>query len=285
MLDLGWTENDWNELLQTARTAFAGTALVRAILPKGPEFEKPTYFVTVPTIVRTPPSFELEIPVPIGPFHLSVPFKVKATQLADRRGVKQLAQMAAQSLGGVESAVLLSGLAPNGSLVVPTPTMLVNNLVSAAETARNSVSEPANKPTDPDSLPKLVAKAIEALQEMGHFGPYALILPAKLYVRYTLLESASRRSPILGILGGGASVVRASVDPATVDPNHSDPTKSVGLLISLGSNPVDIVEAEPLNIGFLRVEAGDVTLRLEERLFLRIMDATALCKLTMTGLR
>ena len=123
-----------------------------------------------------------------------------------------------------------------------------------------------------------VAKAYSGLQDRGHYGPYALVLPTRAYadafapLENTLVLTADRLLPIVeGRLYGTGTV------PEHVDVPPGDPVepKDVGVLLSLGGNTVDLAFGKAATTEFLTEDnQGLSRFRVYERFALRDKDPT-----------
>jgi uncharacterized linocin/CFP29 family protein len=120
-----------------------------------------------------------------------------------------------------------------------------------------------------------VAQAYSSLQQLGHYGPYALVLETIPYadtyapLPATLTLTADRIKPLVtaGFFGTG-----------TVPPNATPPVAPYfGVLVSLGGNTMDLVVGlEPLAAFMQEDTNGNFRFRVLERFALRVKDPTGI---------
>jgi uncharacterized linocin/CFP29 family protein len=116
-----------------------------------------------------------------------------------------------------------------------------------------------------------VSKAIGALDESGHFGPFALVLGNDLFEAAQTPDTGSLVLPqdrIVPFLGGG-SLLRSS----TLDPNQ-------GVLVALGGTPVELIVATDVCFEFLQLTLEPAFLfRVCEKMVLRVKESAAIVTL------
>lgn len=116
-----------------------------------------------------------------------------------------------------------------------------------------------------------VVDAIQRLEELGHFGPFAVVLGHGLFRAATtptgsLVLPTDRLAEFLD----GRRVQRSGVLP----PNK-------GLVVALGGQPIELVLASDIDVRFLQATLEPrYVLRVFERLVLRIKELNAVCTLT-----
>ncbi|MBV9265623.1 MAG: encapsulin [Acidobacteriaceae bacterium] len=121
-----------------------------------------------------------------------------------------------------------------------------------------------------------VAKAYSDLQELGHYGPYALVLETIPYadtyapLPATLTLTADRIKPLVSAGFFGTGTVPPNPPPAPVAPYY-------GVLVSLGGNTMDLVVGlEPL-VAFMQEDTdGNFRFRVLQRFALRVKDPTSI---------
>ena len=308
-MDIGWTEQDWSEIKETARSTYARTAEVSAALPSGPAPSDP-YRVSIPRVFRPRPEPEslpltLQTKLSMEPLYIGCDFYVAPNQLQDTDGIKQLAAAAAQNLAIAESYLLYTGFITDPPIpdVEPTPKDVLESVTSAMKKLGVYSISPecqtlglARYKKDEDECAKggsnhtdwnqgLIDALIDAtdkLQSRGHTGPYGLFMPRQMW-RVFQTDISRRRGgrAIQSVLGKDLVAVRVPIDLASPNPcqttnQGNGPSVSQGLLASIGNRPFDLVRVEPLNVGVISYADGGVLLRVEQSLVLRIGDPTSL---------
>jgi uncharacterized linocin/CFP29 family protein len=120
-----------------------------------------------------------------------------------------------------------------------------------------------------------VVRAIERLEGLGHFGPFAVVLGHKLFrIATTPTSSLVLPTDRLSEFLEGRRVQRSGVVP----PNR-------GLVVALGGQPIELVLASEIDVRFLQATLEPrYVLRVFERLVLRIKELNSVCTLA-TGKR
>lgn len=121
-----------------------------------------------------------------------------------------------------------------------------------------------------------VAQAYSALQAVGHYGPYALVLETIPYadtyapLPATLTLTADRIKPLVTSGFFGTGTLPPNPPPAPVAPYF-------GVMVSLGGNTMDLVcGLEPI-VAFMQEDTnGNFRFRVLERFALRIKDLTSI---------
>lgn len=135
-----------------------------------------------------------------------------------------------------------------------------------------------------------VAVAYAQLQQSGHFGPYALVLPtiphADTYAPMAgFVITADRIKPLMtaGFYGSGslpAIPPPPAARPAVVPANLPAGVSSCGFLLSLGGNSVDLVVGMDATTGFMQQDPnGNYRFRVVQRFALRLKDSTGVIRL------
>ena len=124
-----------------------------------------------------------------------------------------------------------------------------------------------------------VSQAYAALQEVGHYGPYALVLETIPYadtfapLPATLTLTADRIKPLVQAGFFGTGTLPPNPPPAPVAPYY-------GVLVSLGGNTMDLVVGLDATTAFLQESPnGNFLLQVIERFALRLKDTTAVIRL------
>jgi uncharacterized linocin/CFP29 family protein len=123
-----------------------------------------------------------------------------------------------------------------------------------------------------DEVVRAVIDAIQRLERMGHYGPFACVLGHSLY------EAANTPSPgslvlpsdrIVPFLDGGP-LRRSSVVP------HKQ-----GVVVALAGSPIDLVVASDVHVSYVQLTLEPrYVLRVSERFVLRMKQPDARCLLT-----
>jgi uncharacterized linocin/CFP29 family protein len=123
-----------------------------------------------------------------------------------------------------------------------------------------------------------VATAYSDLQDAGHYGPYALVLPTKAYadahapLKTTLIMPADRIQPLVeGRFYGTGTLPECVPFPEATPPHPRD----VGVLASLGGNTLDLIFGRDATTAFVQEDnQGLYRFRVFERFALRDKDRT-----------
>jgi uncharacterized linocin/CFP29 family protein len=129
---------------------------------------------------------------------------------------------------------------------------------------------PASRGGYTESLVSGIVAAIEALEELGQYGPFACVLGDVLYQAANTPSQGSLVLPgdrILPFLGG--PLLRSSAVP-----------KDQGVVVALAGSPIDLVVASDVHVSYLQrsVEPRYI-LRVSERFVLRMKQAEAVRRL------
>jgi uncharacterized linocin/CFP29 family protein len=207
-------------------------------------------------------------------------FLVRSDQIQDFDAVSQLVRAAAQRVAAAEDLVLAFGR----RLVGKDPPLKKFNPWNDADLQGRGLSDfpldgsiPGNLGEDPIEA---VRKGITTLQTEGHTGPYAVLMLPKLWEEASESggESADQRKTIKTLIGEGGSSLLV---PAPVNP--SPPAGSAlehnimrrGIVVALTPGAFDLVVVDAPHVAMVSQQGGDLVMRVEERLVLRFMDASA----------
>jgi uncharacterized linocin/CFP29 family protein len=206
---------------------------------------------------------------------LTVLVQLKHQQLAEENltGAFSAFRRAANLLARAEDAIVLNGLPqadPDPSVLVPfkvPPQCKVTggqNIPGLVEAGRSSIG-PVSAPYGENLVPA-VANAIAALEETGHYGPFACVLGNDAFVAAhtpspnSLVLPRDRMEPLLG-----TSLLRSSV----LD------SKQI-TIVGLAGDPIDLVVATPPTVQFLNVtDEAKYLFRVYEKFVLRIKEEGA----------
>lgn len=121
-----------------------------------------------------------------------------------------------------------------------------------------------------ERIPVAVAEAYDRLQDQGHDGPYALVLPPGAY--------GDAFTPGAGTLVLPADRIQTLVTAGFYGSSSVPP--SSGLFVSLGGDSMDLVIGRPAAAEFLfEDEDGKSRFRVRSRFTLRLKDPTAVIRL------
>jgi len=179
---------------------------------------------------------------------------------------QKLARLVAKALALVEDGALLLGrkvtLPPN--VKITTLSTAQDGLV---DEAFQEITVDRLDPNYPDTIFRAVVQGISELTGLGHPGPYALFLETGVFAdayepSATLVTPADR---IVPLLKGGFYSTGALFE------GSQSPSQSVGLLVSLGGEPVSIYVAVDAVTAFTQADPGGI---LQFRVFERIQHVT-----------
>jgi uncharacterized linocin/CFP29 family protein len=165
---------------------------------------------------------------------------------------------------------------PAPPAVVPDPAPAVAAAPAPAR-ARAVVPAPAPAARYGENTFEAVVRGISLLQDRGHYGEYALVLPTAIYadtyapLAGTLIMPADRIQPLVtaGFYGTG-----------TLPTNPPAPA-TTGILMSLGGNAMDLVCSIPPTAAYFQEDPldGRHVFRIFERFVLRLKSFTAVVQL------
>jgi uncharacterized linocin/CFP29 family protein len=179
---------------------------------------------------------------------------------------QKLARLVAKAIALVEDGALLLGRR------VPLPPNVKITTLSTAQDglldeAFQEITVDRLEPNYPDTIFRAVVQGISELTALGHPGPYALFLETGVFAdayepSETLVTPADRIVPLLkgGFYSTGA-LSGVSVSPS----------QRLGLLASLGGEPVTIYVAVDTVTAFTQADPGGI---LQYRVFERIQHVT-----------
>jgi uncharacterized linocin/CFP29 family protein len=283
---LGWSEAQWSAVSQAVTEAFTKASVAGAVLPcygplagsleTVPKQELKESSQSNTDIVTVDDAGTLSLTTLTVFVHLSnqqvQDENVGSALVAFRRAANKLAQL--------EDAIVFQGRAPTKSLFgIAGGDASAKGLVDSAP---QTVSVPSAAPPQkqagtpsPDyghSLVTAVANAVAHLEKQGYPAPFACVLgPDVFTAAHTAYEDSlvmpvDRITPIVG-----APLLRSGNLPPTV-----------GLVISLAGDPIDLAVATAPKAQFLQVGTdAKYIFRVYERFALRIKDANSIIKLEL----
>ncbi|MEM1205398.1 MAG: encapsulin [Acidobacteriota bacterium] len=125
-----------------------------------------------------------------------------------------------------------------------------------------------------DGAYRAVTEARARLESLGHYGPYALLLPTLPYADLHAPLSVTLTTPYLRLTRGPVDACHGTgaLPPRT------------GLVISVGGNSMDLVEGQPTTAEYLQQDAaGKFIFRVYRRFALRVKDPSAILRLDFAG--
>jgi uncharacterized linocin/CFP29 family protein len=220
---------------------------------------------------------------------LQIKVRVRGAQMADPEMASVLAMFrrAANVLARLEDTVVFRGLVadptqpvgPNIPVIVPAEVPGLGPVIwqiTGGEPLPGLLDAAAGQPVvmparTGDQLVIAVSDAIGALDDSGHFGPFALVLGNDLFV---LAQTPATglvlpQDRIIPFLGGG-SLLRSS----TLPPDQ-------GVVVALGGTPVELIVATDVCFEFLQLTLEPAFLfRVCEKMVLRVKEPAAIVRLT-----
>jgi uncharacterized linocin/CFP29 family protein len=281
---VGWTDDQWNQVLTTVTTEAQKARLAASFLPVTGPLDPVT--VAVPKLTLSDPALPPGVAIGVNPAPkrlevdslpdlklatVSTLVYLRSHEVADPDLAAALGMFrrAANVLARAEDFLVFNGNgtalgAPLSDLVhVSVPTaQLWNGLLSGSPVAVD--------PADPISIFNAVITAISDLEGKGYFGPFACVLGNTLFGTASSPANAalvSVRDRLLPYLDG--LFFRSS----TFQPEW-------GIVVALGGSPVELVLATDINANFLQINTEPRwVFRISERIALRVKDKQALRRL------
>lgn len=255
-----WTHDTWDELEQLARDIVDQRARLRHAIPRGPDAIG-AYSIVIPEHV---PGGELsrDLSKTAPPIRLERRFKLLSEQMEDRDAVRALVERSARLLAVDEDRALLVG--------ATVKTVVLDGLTDGNATVTGGVASSA-APVAPAANDVLaIARAAVLALETGGLPftqPFHIVWSDQAWARE--LDKAKpdyrrgQREALQHLLGHGGSIISL---PQTA------PANDTAVLFSPDPIAIDLVFAEYPTIALVEYKDGDVVLRVEERLRLRVVD-------------
>jgi uncharacterized linocin/CFP29 family protein len=279
-----WTDEQWALVTQTVQKEASRARVAASFLPLYGPLPPDTDFVRKEALNYNPiaPTEQRMVvddksTVPLAT--LDVKVWLRGAQMADPNltSALQMFRRAANVLARLEDAVVFQGQAG----VDKGPPADPNTGVSATDGLPNiweisgglecrGLLQAAVQTNPLEGDPDLVIQVTEAigsLERKGHLGPFAVVLGEALFA------DAQKPSPslvlpsdrIIPFLGGGP-LLRSSTLP-----------KNLGVVVTLGGSPIDLVVATDLSVSFLQVTTDPYfVFRVYEKIVLRIKEEGAI---------
>lgn len=297
--EAGWTVEQYEQLQAEAEASFRRSAVLRQVIPVGPA---PPDRYNVVDLGLNVAAGSLEVtPNNVPPIRLMCNFVIRSEQMGDEALVARVVRQAAHRLGMLETMMIAYGLGP--APAVPALAFVgaaAGGALSAAQlrqrmyhAAMRAVMGGAFRPPAYVKPVKGVVQflptlfdALTQLQAQGHAGPYALIMtPAEIQNYSMALGTSPQRNAVRDLLGPDHRIVAIpGVALPTIADHDQAPggklaaaDRPTGFLMSLSAEALEVAEATPLSISKVQEVGGDLFLRIEERMLLRVNDASAIC--------
>jgi uncharacterized linocin/CFP29 family protein len=287
-MDLGrdklpWSRETWNRIDQAVMAEVNRSSTTRKILPLfGPVEEATT---SVPADIFDPNTGAIDEGRTTALLEISSEFLLTMQQVAaqDSAGSATTAATArANRIALAEDLLVMQGRGGGGVVALPAGVAITSGQVGAGLlNSANAPAVPIDRPQAGgkggggplpygESMVAGVNQAIGALQQRGHFGPYALILSTALF--------AEAHTPLGGTLVMPSDRIKPVVTAGFLSSPSLPPDR--GLLVSLGGNSMDIVRSSDVATAFNQVDGqGRYRFRVFERFALRLKRDDAVAKL------
>jgi uncharacterized linocin/CFP29 family protein len=268
---LGWSQDIWDRLDEAVSSESKRSSIASTILPLvGP---LPSA-VTVPGDVIDADRLAIAEHLTRPIVELSAEFTLTTAQVAGEASLltaTSLATRAANLLAQAEDTLIFQGDAGNKLPVftfVSQRQLAGDGLVASAP--EEIVVQPIAANHYGERTFAAVAEGCAHLQAKGQYGPYALALQDAVY--------ADTFAPLPGTLVSPADRIKPLVTQGYVGSGALPP--SIGILLSVGGNTIDLVLARDAAVFFMNVDSAGLShFRVWERFALRIKDNTALIRL------
>lgn len=309
--DLPWSAEQWAELQQLVQNSARKARIASSFLPlHGP---LPPGQATVPALSMAPEllgnlqrgeinqRLEIDEGRTLRLTTIACDVYVTSVQAEDPSlaAVRDLLARAADVIGRLEDAIVFNGQIARNTAPGAAAGNKVSPLVQPAiYTVSNpdpnpgllnppSVRRPVGAPRMAGMVPgatytlvgrsliQSIIAAIQALETVGHYGPFACVLGNDLYRgvispdRNSLVLPSDRIIPFLD----GGPLLRASTVP-----------RNRGVVVAMAGTPIDLVIAKDVHVSFLqRSLEPRYVLRVSERFVLRIKQPDAIYQLELDG--
>lgn len=224
--------------------------------------------------------------LPLTRIACNVYLKIQQAEDPDLASAKQMLSRAADVVARLEDAIVFNGQRgedqpPEHSDAIPKVYTVRGGgehagLLSAAEcevtvTLPKEGDHETGHDKGGDAVVRAVIDAIQRLERMGHYGPFACVLGHSLYEaantpsRGSLVLPSDRIVPFLD----GGPLRRSSVVP-----------EGQGVVVALAGSPIDLVVASDVHVNYVQLTLEPrYVLRVSERFALRIKQPDARCLL------
>jgi uncharacterized linocin/CFP29 family protein len=294
-----WSDEQWarvNSVIQEeANRARVGAAFLPMIGP----LPLDTDFVREETISVPPqaPPLTIEDRTTIQLATLQVMVNLRGAQMADPEltSALDLFRRAANVLARLEDAVVFLGLSGpvGGPIALGAPGIVIPPRMAGVPAVGQILGGQQNRglwirppiagrirlgaANNGQRLVSAVSRAIGDLENLGHFGPFAVVLDQDLFVIAETPDPGSLVLPqdrIIPFLGGGPLLRCSVLLPYT------------GVVVALGGAPVELVVATDMTLQFLQITVAPVYyFRVFEKIVLRVKQQGAIMPLAVGAAR
>ncbi len=298
-----WTDEQWARVNQVIQEEASRARVAATFLPLIGPLSGHADFVRAEIVPPNPPlTIQDRQIIQLATLQVMVP--VRGAQIADpdMRSVLALFRRAANVLARLEDAVIFRGLITNGApppefippggidgiqefidihggqetpgLWGPPPPAPWPWQAAPAPARWQWISLDRGSATSGQDLVVAVSDAVGRLEGRGHFGPFAVVLGQALFLVAQTPDLNGYVLPqdrIIPFLGGGQLLRSSTLD---------DIQGYIGVVITLGGSPIELVVATDLSLQFLQVTNEPRYLfRVRERIALRIKEPDAIVRL------
>lgn len=283
-----WADEQWARVQQVVQEEASRARVAASFLPLVGHLPPATDFIRRDIIYYPAAAGRREIAIDDRDIWqlatLEVMVNVRGAEMADPDMTSALAlfRRAANVLARLEDATVFNGLVrpvpgtplgpPHGA---PQPAVWRigggEPIPGLYDRANRQVHLGVPPPPRAERLVTAVARAIGLLEHYGHFGPFAVVLDQHLFLLavtpnpYSMVMPQDRIIPFLG----GGPLLRSSTLRS-----------GVGLVIALGSAPVELIFSRDMHVQFLQLTEDAVFLfRISEKMALRIKERAAIVTL------
>lgn len=278
-----WTEEQWNLVQQTVRDEARKVRVAASFLPLYGPLSPDAASVPLQELYELPnPDHGMRVDDsntrPLTTISYIVELQRHQVTQPDLSSALIMFRRAANIIARVEDRIIFRGQPgadPNAADLGIAPANFrvsggaqFNGLISEAIAREHVLKAP------PDStggeLVEAIVRAIAALEQNGHLGPFALVLGSHLFImaykpnEESLVLPADRIKPLLD-----GPMLRSS----TIHQNE-------GVIVSLAGDPVDLVVASDISVQFLQISTDPrYVYRVSQRFTLRIKQRDAMVAL------
>jgi uncharacterized linocin/CFP29 family protein len=273
-----WTDEQWARVDQVIQEEASRARVAATFLPLYGPLPPDTDFVRANRIgysteTLPPPEQRITIDdktiIPLATLQVKV--FLRSAQLADPdlTSALQMFRRAANILARLEDAVVFNGQSgedqgpPRGA-----PQQAIWKITGGSNNGGVLGNNPQfGQGINGNELVAAVSSKIGELEGNGYFGPFAVVLDQKFFTAAQTPNAGSLVLPqdrIIPFLGGGP-LLRSSTLP-----------ENSGVVIALGGEPIELVVAKDVSVGFLHVtEDPKFVFRVYEKIALRVKESGA----------
>lgn len=286
LVELGWTEEQWNRITgavtEEAHRARVAAQMLPIVGPEDPStVAVPGYELAPEPNPAPPPEQRLGVNSAPNLFLLTVAvnLQLRSVEVADPtlKAALGLFRRAANQISRIEDALIFNGhtkhmLPPFGIDGIPPVFSITggggaaSGVVAVGQQQGGRSYHKLPEKADGRAVIDAVVAAISALDNAGQQGPYACALSQPLFdlICRPTDNLVMPRDRILPFLQG--PLLRASAIPA-----------GLGVVVSLGANPVEIVVGSDLSVRYLQSTLEPrYVFRVSERVAVRIREENAI---------